>query len=144
MRNLAVAIVLLLASREAATSDKGLKSEIVEGCYKIFCETDIAKDLRPIVETQQAIAIQKMSQESLAEQLRMMNEQWAMVKTKYKDAIASSELTPRLANVKRPYRKLSTDEAWTMFLKKCPAKKQSPGSAAYMLELLDRLYPYSE
>jgi len=52
-----------------------------------------------------------MSQDDLARQLRIIDDQGATVKTKYTEATAASGITPRFVNGDPPHRKLSTDEA---------------------------------
>jgi hypothetical protein len=141
MNKLIFTILLMLISKEAFTSDKGIKSEIVEGCFKVFCETEIAKDLKSIVDTKNAIALKDMPSESYHEYLSKMGKQWEEIKVKYRSAIASSGLTQRLVNVKQSYRKVATEEAWAVLVKKCPKKVDQAAREEHILEFLNRLYP---
>ena len=98
----------ILFSKEAFTSDKGIKSEIVYASVDLFCSTDLLAEVKPIVDQ----AKDKKSVQPL----------WTDFKAKHKTELAGAEYTDRLANVPESYIKECSVDAWNEMKKKCPQK----------------------
>ncbi len=135
-----LALLLAFAAAPALASDKGLKAELVDGAVTIFCATSIAADLAPIVEGEHHLAIAKMSQESLKQQVDRLKQLWAAASAKHKEALGQLGLTARLGAVDAAYRRVAAEEAWIQIEKKCPERAKG-GGPDFVLEFFNRRIP---
>jgi hypothetical protein len=133
--------ILLFFSSEAFTSDKGIKREIVEGCYKLFCETSIATDIRPLMEALDNASLKDMSTEGFDRFKANQRESWKKIVERHREAIALSGLTNRLTSVEGPYRKQATDEAWIKLKKECRREFDPKARADSILTFLNNAFP---
>jgi hypothetical protein len=141
MKQFVVLCLLLFTTPEAFTSDKGINGEIVEGCYKLFCETSIAQDIQPLMEALDNAALKDMSKEGFERFKANQRVGWKKIVERHREAIEQAGLTNRLTSVEGRYRKQASDEAWTKLKKECRREFDPKLRADSILTFLDCAFP---
>ena len=134
-------VLLLCAGTEAVASDKGINAELVEASVTIFCSTSMADDLKPIVERRRRLAISKMSQESLQEEVEENDRLWTAVSSKHRDALGKLGLSARLTSVAPAALEAAAKEAWKAMKEKCPERVKASNGWDFVAESLRRRIP---
>lgn len=134
-------LFILLVCAEAVASDKGINAEMVEASVTLFCSTSMADDLKPIVERRRHLAISKMSQESLQEEVEENDRLWKAVSAKHQGALGKLGLSARLQSVAPAAVDAAAKEAWKAMKEKCPEQVKAANGWDYVAEFLRRRIP---